>query len=320
MQSLGGGPAIPSAAEVSTSGANVGLGQQLFTADCAQCHNFVGAGGSLTYGKFAPPLTQSTPTQIYEAMLTGPEAMPVFNNTTILPSEKRDIIAYVTADPGRAQPGRRQPGPRRAGHRGPRGVPRAAPVHGAGGPLDHGEAREAPGGPARGERELMSETTGRDLPGEHGQPEQAAGDAAQQADGPVAPHRVIGTPSPAEARVMLPERDQPPARELPADPDDPVVAKKAERVVAVCFVLSMLAGLGFIAAYVIFQVHTISGTRNSNLALGTTMGLAFLFLGIGATIWVRRIMPHGGDDRGAQAAGLADGGPGGIRRDLPGGR
>ncbi len=138
----------------------------------------------------------------------------------------------------------------------------------------------------------MSETTGRDLPGEHGQPEQAAGDAAQQADGPVAPHRVIGTPSPAEARVMLPERDQPPARELPADPDDPVVAKKAERVVAVCFVLSMLAGLGFIAAYVIFQVHTISGTRNSNLALGTTMGLAFLFLGIGATIWVRRIMPQ----------------------------
>lgn len=105
IQSLGGGPAIPSAAEVSTSGANVGLGQQLFTADCAQCHNFVGAGGSLTYGKFAPPLTQSTPTQIYEAMLTGPEAMPVFNNTTILPSEKRDVIAYVTATRAEPNPG-----------------------------------------------------------------------------------------------------------------------------------------------------------------------------------------------------------------------
>jgi ubiquinol-cytochrome c reductase cytochrome c subunit len=96
IQSLGGGPAIPSGAEVSTSGADTGLGQQLFIADCAQCHNFDGAGGALTDGKYAPSLTNATPTQIYEAMLTGPEAMPVFNNTTITPDEKRDIIAYVT--------------------------------------------------------------------------------------------------------------------------------------------------------------------------------------------------------------------------------
>jgi ubiquinol-cytochrome c reductase cytochrome c subunit len=96
IASLAGGPAIPTPAEVSTSGANAGLGQELFIADCAQCHNFDGAGGALTDGKSAPPLTASTPTQIYEAMLTGPEAMPVFNNTTITPNEKRDIIAYVT--------------------------------------------------------------------------------------------------------------------------------------------------------------------------------------------------------------------------------
>lgn len=105
IASLGGGPAIPSAAQVSTSGANVGLGQQLFIADCAQCHNFVGAGGALTYGKFAPPLTSATPTQIYEAMLTGPEAMPVFNDTTITPSEKRDVIAYVTSVRSQPNPG-----------------------------------------------------------------------------------------------------------------------------------------------------------------------------------------------------------------------
>jgi ubiquinol-cytochrome c reductase cytochrome c subunit len=105
IQSLGGGPAIPTPAEVSTSGANLVLGQELFLADCAQCHNFVGAGGALTNGKYAPALTNATPTQIYEAMLTGPEAMPVFNNTTITPDEKRDIIAYVidtrvTPNPG----------------------------------------------------------------------------------------------------------------------------------------------------------------------------------------------------------------------------
>ncbi len=140
--SLGGGPPIPSAAEVSSSGANIGLGQQLFVADCAACHNFVGAGGALTYGKYAPALTQSTPTQIYEAMVTGPEAMPVFNDLTITPQEKRDIIAYVTTVRVAAQPGRLQPGPGRAGDRGPGGVPRPAAVHGAGGTLDHCEARE----------------------------------------------------------------------------------------------------------------------------------------------------------------------------------
>jgi quinol---cytochrome-c reductase cytochrome c subunit len=105
IASLGGGPSIPSPEQVSEAGANVGLGQELFTTNCAQCHNFVGAGGDLTYGKYAPALTQSTPTQIYEAMQTGPEAMPVFNDTTITPSQKRDIIAYVTQTRSEPNPG-----------------------------------------------------------------------------------------------------------------------------------------------------------------------------------------------------------------------
>lgn len=105
IQSLGGGPAIPTHADVSQAGANAGLGQQLFVADCAQCHNFTGAGGALTYGKYAPPLTKSTPTQIFEAMLTGPEAMPVFNDTTITPQQKRDIIAYVVQTRSEPNPG-----------------------------------------------------------------------------------------------------------------------------------------------------------------------------------------------------------------------
>jgi len=105
IQSLGGGPPIPSAAQVSTAGANIGLGQRLFVANCAACHNFVGAGGALTYGKYAPPLTASTPTQIYEAMLTGPEAMPAFNDLTITPQDKRDVIAYVTQVRSQSNPG-----------------------------------------------------------------------------------------------------------------------------------------------------------------------------------------------------------------------
>ena len=57
IASLGGGPAIPAASQVSTQGADVGLGQELFSTNCAQCHNFVGAGGALTQGKYAPALT-----------------------------------------------------------------------------------------------------------------------------------------------------------------------------------------------------------------------------------------------------------------------
>jgi ubiquinol-cytochrome c reductase cytochrome c subunit len=105
IESIGGGPGIPSAAQVNPAAGTYGLGQQLFVADCAACHNFVGAGGALTDGKYAPSLTGSTPTQIYEAMLTGPEAMPVFNDLTVTPQEKRDIIAYVTQVRSQPNPG-----------------------------------------------------------------------------------------------------------------------------------------------------------------------------------------------------------------------
>jgi ubiquinol-cytochrome c reductase cytochrome c subunit len=105
IASLGGGPAIPSEAELDTSGADVALGQSLFITDCAQCHNFDGAGGALTYGKSAPSLSQATPKQIYEAMLTGPEAMPVFSDTTITPAQKRDVIAYLLKVRNEPNPG-----------------------------------------------------------------------------------------------------------------------------------------------------------------------------------------------------------------------
>src|SRR6202012_5789924 len=64
ISSLGGGPAIPDASQVSTAGANTGLGEELFSTNCSQCHGFAGAGGALTYGKTAPSLHASTPTQI----------------------------------------------------------------------------------------------------------------------------------------------------------------------------------------------------------------------------------------------------------------
>jgi ubiquinol-cytochrome c reductase cytochrome c subunit len=105
VASLGGGPPIPTAEQVSTEGADTALGSQLFSANCAQCHGFAGAGGALTYGKDAPPLTQATPTQIYTAMLTGPEAMPVFSDGAVSPQAKRDIIAFITQTRTEPNPG-----------------------------------------------------------------------------------------------------------------------------------------------------------------------------------------------------------------------
>jgi ubiquinol-cytochrome c reductase iron-sulfur subunit len=112
-------------------------------------------------------------------------------------------------------------------------------------------------------------------------------------------HRVIGTPPPAEASTMLATPPpgtpggppQPRPRELPAEPDDPRNAKNAERIVAVCFLIATLAGLGFIAAYVIFPVHSVLRTQHSNFALGLTMALSFLGLACGAVFWFRNVMP-----------------------------
>src|SRR5215467_729063 len=110
-----------------------------------------------------------------------------------------------------------------------------------------------------------------------------------------APHRVIGTPPPARARTLLGEAaGTAPAeapRELPAEPANLRKAKTAERVVASLFILSMLASIGFIAAYVGLEVHSVTATLRSNLALGLSMGVAFMAMGAGATIWVRNIMP-----------------------------
>ena len=105
VASLGGGPAIPTAQQASANGADLAVGQQLFSTNCSQCHGFAGAGGALTYGKNAPSLNASTNAQIYEAMLTGPEAMPVFGDGTITPAEKKDIIAYVQDTKAEANPG-----------------------------------------------------------------------------------------------------------------------------------------------------------------------------------------------------------------------
>jgi ubiquinol-cytochrome c reductase cytochrome c subunit len=105
IASLGGGPAVPAAGQVDPAHGDAALGGKLFRANCAQCHNFAGTGGALTGGKYAPSLDKATPKQIYEAMISGPQAMPVFNDTTVTPAQKRAIIAYVTQTRSEPNPG-----------------------------------------------------------------------------------------------------------------------------------------------------------------------------------------------------------------------
>jgi ubiquinol-cytochrome c reductase iron-sulfur subunit len=116
-------------------------------------------------------------------------------------------------------------------------------------------------------------------------------------EAPAGRRRVIGTPPPAESRTLLADvsgegnGSQPAPRELPADPPDLRHAKNAERVVAACFILATLAGIGFIAAYVGLEVGSVDAVLRSNLALGLSMSVVFLALAAGAVIWVRHLMP-----------------------------
>jgi ubiquinol-cytochrome c reductase cytochrome c subunit len=103
IASLAPGPAIPT--NLNYQSADVAFGGALFRTNCAQCHNFAGSGGALTYGKFAPSLSSATPKQIYEAMITGPESMPVFGNQQITPQQKLAIVDYIRTIKTEPNPG-----------------------------------------------------------------------------------------------------------------------------------------------------------------------------------------------------------------------
>lgn len=105
VASLGPGPAIPTEEMLDYEDADLAEGGELFRANCSQCHNFAGKGGALTNGKYAPPVVNSEPVHIYEAMLTGPQSMPVFGERTILPEQKRAIIKFIKTTAEEPNPG-----------------------------------------------------------------------------------------------------------------------------------------------------------------------------------------------------------------------
>lgn len=94
IQALGGGPQLPDGDNL-RDGGDVAAGGELFRVNCSSCHAFGEGGGALSSGKYAPSLADATDRQIYAAMLTGPQNMPVFGDNQLTDQQKRDIIAYI---------------------------------------------------------------------------------------------------------------------------------------------------------------------------------------------------------------------------------
>jgi ubiquinol-cytochrome c reductase iron-sulfur subunit len=134
--------------------------------------------------------------------------------------------------------------------------------------------------------------------------------------GPLAPRRVIGTPPPTPrllGSTAVAEdghagqigdetsRGEHIGGELPAHPVDEVHAKRVEKIVAGCFIFAFIAGCGFIAAYVGLETgsdrlppggNVADAAFRSNLALGTSLAVTLIALGLGALLWVRHLMPN----------------------------
>ena len=94
VQSIAPGPTYPSEESLDGKG-DVAHGAELFRINCAMCHNVAGAGGALTEGKFAPALHSTTALNMYAAMVTGPQNMPVFSDLNLTAEDKRDIISAL---------------------------------------------------------------------------------------------------------------------------------------------------------------------------------------------------------------------------------
>jgi ubiquinol-cytochrome c reductase cytochrome c subunit len=75
--------------------ADPAVGGELFRVNCAMCHDCAGSGRALTRRKYAPELQGVEGKYVCEAMVTGPQSMPVFNDANISPEGKNAIIAWL---------------------------------------------------------------------------------------------------------------------------------------------------------------------------------------------------------------------------------
>jgi len=104
VDSVAPGPGYPADRVLDGQG-DVAHGAELFRINCAMCHNVAAAGGALTEGKFAPDIMDTSALNIYAAMVTGPQNMPVFNDMNLTEDDKRDIISALLYQQEMESPG-----------------------------------------------------------------------------------------------------------------------------------------------------------------------------------------------------------------------
>lgn len=90
--SIGSGPDTPL---VDTATGDTSNGGVLYRLNCAACHVASAAGAPIGKGREAPNLSKATPTQIGQAIVIGPGAMPVFG--TFTPEDINDVAKYIGA-------------------------------------------------------------------------------------------------------------------------------------------------------------------------------------------------------------------------------
>ena len=79
--------------------------------------------------------------------------------------------------------------------------------------------------------------------------------------------------------------------------EDPAAAKRSERQVAMLFLLSMIATIAFVVCYFavgresIISVPFVGPMKALHFALGLTMAISMLGIGLGAIHWAKTIMP-----------------------------
>ena len=134
------------------------------------------------------------------------------------------------------------------------------------------------------------------------------------AEGPLAPRRVIGTPPPtprllgSTAVAEGGDAGQVSDETGGAEHSDEVLvgtvsderAKRVEKIIAGCFTFAFIAGCGFIAAYIGLETGSnrlgrgdsvVDAALRSNVALGLSLAVTLISLGLGALLWVRYLMP-----------------------------
>ncbi|WP_203903945.1 cytochrome bc1 complex diheme cytochrome c subunit [Virgisporangium aliadipatigenens] len=106
IQELGGGPTLPKGQKLrATDEKAISRGGELYRINCSACHGFGLGGGALSSGKYAPSLNDASDREIYAAMLTGPQNMPVFGDAQLTPEEKLAVIGYIQSLKANKDPG-----------------------------------------------------------------------------------------------------------------------------------------------------------------------------------------------------------------------